>query len=140
MSDDEVTYEFVKGEGWVPKKKSPWVRYDMSKILVDWQRDYLKFALPPVEDDYVLHRGAGVEIYRGRRPRRDLTLEQFEGRLHRDRVSEWETRLYYTTHDGQTLAFVVESYYGEANPELQFDRRMNWAIRAMYQEAQRRGF
>lgn len=136
MSDDEVTYEFVKGEGWVPRKvKSPWTSYNLERVLVDWQRHTQQY-LGHEDDEYVLHRGMNGEVYRERRPHRTMTLDQFDRLVRREVVDQYRTTLYYRAEDGQMFGYQVDTSPCGDHDGLNMFR----AISALYEAVRQRGF
>lgn len=127
MSDEEVTYEFVKGEGWVPKKKFKAVP---GAYIIE---DYLQFQPAPDDDNFW-----GLDLqYRPyvRRPPIRPTLQHFDGLVRRERRTDGTDVFNYTLRTGEVLYVMIDS-----EPLYGYARRVRAAIQSLYREADRRGF
>lgn len=138
MSED-VEYTFVKGQGWVPKKK-PTIKHSFPfelKSPAGWANDYINYIQLEPELEVVTHRdlrGGVYEEYRRRNPR--YTFEEFRQRIVGDTRPNGDLHLRYGLYGGGELNFIVEltrhNYVNNIN--------LTRALEQMYREAERIGF
>jgi hypothetical protein len=135
MSEPEVEYEFVKGQGWVPRLKSTKFKFgDMVKLVEERRGPLAEPAFGAVMDDeYMRARSARRYPYQRRypdegRPHDDLpTFEEFRRSVRLDRAHD--RRSY-------TIRYLYRARYSRDTREYAYnydrDSDMNYALRQLY--------